>query len=43
MTLRFTQPVTELSISNLPREEGGGEASLARKADKPTPICESTV
>jgi hypothetical protein len=39
MALGLTQPLTEMSIRNLP----GGKERLARKADKLTAICQSTV
>jgi hypothetical protein len=39
MTLGSTQPLTEMSIRNLP----GGEVRPARKADKLTAICEPIV
>jgi hypothetical protein len=39
MTLRSTQPLTEMSTRNLP----GGKGRPERKADDPTAICEPTV
>jgi hypothetical protein len=39
MVLGSTQPLTEMSIRNLP----GGKGRPARKADKLTAICEPTV
>jgi hypothetical protein len=39
MTLRSTQPVTEMNTKNLP----GGKEWPARKGDKFTAICEPIV
>jgi hypothetical protein len=39
MTLGSTQPLTDMSISNLP----GGKRRPAHKADKFTAICEPIV
>jgi hypothetical protein len=39
MALESTQPLTEMSTSNLP----GGKGRPARKADKLTAICEPIV
>jgi hypothetical protein len=39
MDLGLTQPLTEMSTSNLP----GGKGRPARKADNLTEICEPTV
>jgi hypothetical protein len=40
MDLGSTQPVTEMSIRNLP---GGGKGRPVRKGDNLTAICELTV
>jgi hypothetical protein len=39
MTLRLTQPLTEMSTGNLP----GGKGRPSRRADNLTAICEPTV
>jgi hypothetical protein len=39
MALGSTQPLTEMSIRNLP----GGKGRLARKADNLTAVCEQIV
>jgi hypothetical protein len=39
MALESTQPLTEISTTNLP----GGKGQPARKADNLTAICEPTV
>jgi hypothetical protein len=39
MALGSTQPVTEMSIRNLP----GGKGQLAREADNLTAVCETIV
>jgi hypothetical protein len=39
MALRSTQPLTEMSTKNLPRDK----KQLARKADNLTAICETIV
>jgi hypothetical protein len=39
MALGFTQPLTEMSTSNLPK----GKGRPARKADNLTAICETIV
>jgi hypothetical protein len=41
MALGSTQPLTEMSIKDLPG--GGGNGRPARKADNLTAICEPTV
>jgi hypothetical protein len=38
-----TQPLTEMSIRNLPGEGGGGKGRAARKADNFTAICDPIV
>jgi hypothetical protein len=39
MALGLTQPLTEMSIRNIP----GGKGRPVRKADNPTAICEPIV